>query len=197
MGNGLGRRTLKDIPYYPTPQEIHDAIITSLGWPYKHGTPRLVARDRALVALLYLGGLRISEAVRIAKEQFIIKDTHILIRSVKLSKSKSRGKPRRIQFREVRLPLVGERTKLTQLVMDYANILAGDELLFPFGGGRGWQIVTSILPEHTCHWLRAYGENYLYGKWENDLLAVADYVKVDPRTLGQYIRRRDEKYPPV
>ena len=197
MGTGLGRRTLKGIPYYPTPKEIYDSIIASSGWPYKHENPRLIARDRALVALIYLGGLRVSEALRITKGQFVEREKDILIRSVELSKTKVRGKPRRIQFREVQLPLDGERAPLTKLVMDYVGTLSEEELLFPVGGKRVWQIVTAILPGHTCHWLRAYCENYLYGVWNKDLLAVADYIKVDSRTLEQYIRRRHELYPTV
>jgi hypothetical protein len=34
----------------------------------------------------------------------------------------------------------------------------------------------------------------LYGEWNHDSLAVSDYVKVDPRTLQEYIRKRHEKY---
>jgi hypothetical protein len=31
-------------------------------------------------------------------------------------------------------------------------------------------------------------------KGDHDILAVADYVKVEPRTLQEYIRKRYEKY---
>jgi len=95
------------------------------------------------------------------------------------------------------MPLTGERAEFTRLVMEYVDVIPDDAQLFPFDTGRGWQIVTSILPDHTCHWLRAYCENYLYDRWDKDLLAVADYIKVDERTLRQYIRRRDEKYLPT
>jgi hypothetical protein len=37
-------------------------------------------------------------------------------------------------------------------------------------------------------------EDFLYGEMDHDLLAVSDYVKVDPRTLQEYIRKRHEKY---
>lgn len=33
-----------------------------------------------------------------------------------------------------------------------------------------------------------------YSEWDHDLLAVSDYVKVDPRTLQEYFRKRHEKY---
>jgi len=202
------RRTLKDIPYYPDPKEIYDAIMASPGWPYRNKNPRLIARDRALVALLYLTGLRVSEALRLTKRQFTEHEGYILIRSIKLSKSHVEGKPRRVQYRDARLPLTGERAPLTALVTEYLSMLGEDERLFPWslaknrwgqiaGGKRAWQVVKAYLPDHTCHWLRAYCENYLYDMWGRDLLAVADYVKVDPRTLEQYIRRRHELYPAV
>jgi hypothetical protein len=42
--------------------------------------------------------------------------------------------------------------------------------------------------------IHPYLEDFLYGEWEHDLLAVSDFVKVDPRTLPQqYLRKRHEK----
>lgn len=209
MGTGLRRKTLKGIPYYPSPQELYDAILNSPGWPYKHESPSLVARDRALVALLYLTGLRVSEAIRLTKGNFERKENHIYIKGIELSKVKVKGVVRRIQFRDAKLPLIGERAHLTKLVMDYVDILENpEERLFPWsleknqwgqiiGGKRAWQVVKAILPNHTCHWLRAYCEDYLYGQWGSDMLAVADYFKVNPRQLQQYIRRRYERYQPA
>jgi len=208
MGSGRNRKTLKEIPYYPSPKEIYDSIMNSEGWPYKINREFFLKRDRALVSLLYLGGLRVSEALRIKKNQFVEKKNYILIRSVELSKSRVKGRPRRVRFRDVRLPLKGERALLTQLVLEYIKHLNEDDRLFPWslrknkygqiiGCKRAWQVVTALLPEHTCHWLRAYCEDYLYTEWEGDLLAVSDYIKVDARTLQQYIRKRYERYPVV
>jgi len=209
MGTGLGRKTLKGIPYYPTPTEIYNAIMAGLGWPYKRNSAKFLERDRAFVALLYLGGLRVSEALRIQKRQLTTEKGYILIRAVEISKTKIRGIPRKIQFRDVRLPLTGERAPMTELVMKWVAQIEDDEKrLFPWsaekdvrgqiiGGKRAWQVVTAILPGHTCHWLRAYCEDYLYTAWDNDILAVADYIKVNPRQLQQYIRRRYERYAPA
>lgn len=63
------------------------------------------------------------------------------------------------------------------------------------GTKRAWQIVNALLPDYAAHWLKAFGEDYLYDVRDHDLLAVADEVKVDARTLQQYLRKRHEKYP--
>jgi hypothetical protein len=143
--------------------------------------------------------------LRIKKGQFVDRKTHVLIQAIKLSKSRVKGKPRRIEFRDAQLPLDGPRAQLSHLVLDYVTLLKDEGRLFPFslaknkrgqmiGCKRAWQIVNSLLPEFTAHWLRAFGEDFLYGEWDHDLLAVSDYVKVDPRTLQEYIRKRHEKY---
>ena len=200
------RRVLKDIEYVPTPKELYEKLTEREGWPYKQKKEFYHNRDRALCALLYLGCLRISEALRIRTSQFETRSTHILIKGVELSKTRVRNKPRRIGFREVRLPLSGDRAPFTQLIMNYVKLLGEDARLFPWslkrnqwdqiiGCTRAWQIVNQLLPEYTEHWLRAFGEDYLYDAWQYDLLAVSDYVKVDYRTLQQYIRKRDLRYP--
>lgn len=206
-GTGKDRKTLKAIQYYPGPNEIYKLIIESEGWPYVEKREFYLARDRALAALLYLGALRISEAIRIRKSQFVEKKNHVLIRGIRLSKSRVKGKPRRIEYRDVRLPLTGEREPLTMLVLYYVRLLKGDRL-FPFslrkdkndqtvGCKRAWQIVKALLPQFTAHWLRAFGEDYLYSEWDHDIMALSDYVRVDPRTLQEYLRKRHEKYPVV
>ena len=193
---GKDRKTLKAIPYYPTPKEIYDLLVQSKGWPYKRDAESYLKRDRALVAIVYLGGLRISEALRLRKNQFVRRKGYVLVRAIKLSKSRVKGKPRRVEYRDARLPLTGERADLTRLVLDYVETLKSNEAkLFGFDNARAWQVVTSLLPDFTCHWLRAFCEDYLYDVWDHDLLAVSDYVKVDPRTLELYLRKRHERYP--
>lgn len=66
------RRTLKFIEQYPTPAQIYHDIIGSEGWGYKTNKDFYLKRDRALLSLLYVLALRISEALRLTQEQFII-----------------------------------------------------------------------------------------------------------------------------
>jgi integrase len=204
-GTGKERKTLMKIQYYPSPGEIYSKLISRKGWIYKEKADFFIKRDRALAALLYLGALRISEVIRIRKNQLLDRGTHILIQGVKLSKSRVKGRPRRVEYRDVQLPLSGPRESLSHLILDYVDILGSEDRLFPFsleknergqivGCKRAWQIVKALLPEFTAHWLRAFGEEFLYGEWDHDLLALSDYIKVDPRTLQEYIRKRHEKY---
>lgn len=188
--NGKDRRTLIKIPYYPTPKKLLEDLVKSEGWPYRANKDSYLLRDRALISVIYLGGLRISEALRLCEDQFIQHESYIEVQAIRLSKLKKKGLQRKTEFREARLPLESDRSGFTKIVLDYLENMQKGERLFKFKNQRAWQIITATLPNLTTHWLRAYCENYLYENWNSDLLAVSDYVKVDSRTLQQYIRRR-------
>jgi integrase len=108
------------------------AARTRQGWAYKEKVDFLANRDKALAALLYLGALRISEPLRIRRNQFVGKETHVLIQAVKLSKSRVKGKPRRIKYRDVQLPLGGPRELLSRMILNYVSLLRDEDRLFPF-----------------------------------------------------------------
>jgi len=221
MGKGK-RRTLSEIKYYPRPYEIYKDLMLSPGWKYKTKPKEFLRRDRALVAILYAAELRVSEAIRLKKNQFENREDHVFVKAIRLSKRK----PGKVAYREARLPLTGERVKFTELILDYLDTLDNDQRLFPWslkeriyilkrkyktkdgevkpyrsvqlvGTKRAWQIVNALLPNWTQHWLRAFGEDFLYDQFDHDILAVADEVKVDARTLQLYLRRRHEKYKPA
>jgi len=160
---------------------------------------RLKLRDRALVACAYLMALRLSEALRLRKSDFSLArdpmtgEEFISLRRIKLSKSKLKQRPRKHQYREGWLPLRGERAPLTKIVLDYLELLEEDEKLFKFKNSRAWQIVTTLVG-YPPHYLRAWGEDYLYSAWEKDAVAVSDYIKVDIRTFAEYVRKRGLKY---
>jgi integrase len=195
--SGLNRRTLKKIDRYPTPQQLYLQITTNK-WSYKIRKDFYELRDKALVSLLYLAMLRNSEAQRLTKSQFTLEKDRLKIEAVKLSKatriSKGKAVMRKQEFRpEIWIPLHGERGPLGKLVLDYLNILTKDDALFPIKNRRVHQIVTTLIGVPP-HWERAFGENYLYDLWDKDILAVADYVSIDPGTLSLYVKRRHEKY---
>jgi integrase len=195
-GSGLNRKTLKKIPYYPEPLELYNNLDKSKGWPYKINKDRYMIRDKCLIALTYILGLRISETLRLTKEQFFFHEKYIEVRSIELSKfyiSKVKKKQRKNKYRIGFIFLTKERSIFTHFITDYLNIVKEGKL-FKFGKVRAYQIFESYFPQFTCHWFRAFCENYLYSTWDHDLLAVADYIGVDSPILQQYIRRGYEKY---
>lgn len=186
------RRVLKNIKSYWTVDELFNKILEAEPWPYRpQNMDRLFIRDKALCSLQYLLAARISEVLRLRKGQFVEDEEleGIRVKGIKLSKRKSE------EYRPENtvLPLYGPRKKFTLLVLEHLHSLKVDERLFQFGTNRAWQIVNHMLgiPDH---WLRAFGEDYLYDRFDGDLLAVADYVRVDARTLQLYLRKRYEKY---
>jgi len=197
------------IERYPTPREIYEALIFN-HWNYKKNVAFYQKRDRAFCALTYLVALRRSETNRLTKNQFKIDPALITLEGIKLSKAERHNKQtgkvtmRKEQFRkEAWIPLTGPRAKLGELVLSYLEELEPEQPLFNFSptSTRPWQIVetyTKGLARKnrgvTPHWLRAYGENWLYDNWEKDIMAVASYVSVDARTLSLYIRKGHMKY---
>lgn len=210
---------MKQIKHIAPPQEIYAKLMKSLGWKYATEHKRFLTRDRALVALLYLGDFRISEVLPLTKENFEELQKYVWVKDVVVGKKRA-GK---IEYREAKLPLIGERKVFTHLILDYLTILKPKQRLFPWslekrkypvgtyklkdgtvktrysvqiaGTKRAWQIVNALLPEYTQHWLRAFGYNFDYDHMEHDIMAVSDKTKADPRSLQQYLRRRYEKYP--
>jgi len=192
------RRSLKYIQMYPRVQDIYNKLAYGKSLDYKSDMDYYLRRDRALVAETYLLAGRISEVLRLEKKQHILEKEVILVQGIKLSKAKMKDKPRRNQYRqEAFLPLTGDRARITQFVLDYLLEDAPTEgKIYKFGTRHALRITVALTGE-PCHWLRAYGENYLYDHWDHDILAVADYIKVDPRTLANYIRRSYAKYKPA
>lgn len=200
MVDGTGRRVLADIQEYPTPKNLYQKIMAYEG-SYRTNKDFYIIRDRALASILFIAQLRKSEAHRLRKQQFHENPFRII--AVKLSKSEKRSKKtgdiitRKDTYRkEILLPLTGDLSGFGQLIKDYVNLLESPgTLLFPFSdaAGRVNQIINEMLGVPP-HWERAYGENLLYELFDYDLIAVANYVQVDPRTLSKYIHRTPERH---
>ncbi len=197
---GKDRRVLADIKEYPTPEKLYNKIMQYQG-SYKTRQAFYVTRDRALASIFYVAQLRKSEAHRLTKAQFEYDPFRII--AVKLSKSKKLSKKtgqtitRKDAYRkEILIPINGKLGVFGKFIMEYLDLIKKPEQrLFPFSdkAGRDNQILKKML---GCppHWERAYGENLLYELFDYDLIAVANYVQVDPRTLSKYIHRTPKKY---
>jgi integrase len=170
-------------------------------WPYKSDKRELLElRDNALVAILYNCELRISEARRLTKDQFIDHGKRVKLIKVKLSKAEKRNRKtgeiitrKDLYRKEIILPSKGARGELSAFLIKYLGFLGEKDPLFNIGNSRIDKIVKCKMGIPP-HWLRAYGENHLYELWDYDLIAVANFVQVDPRTLAKYIHRVPDKY---
>lgn len=200
---GKDRRTLEKIDRYPSPNEIFALIQTGKGWPYRNALTAdyHLKRDKALAALLYLLACRISEGIRIVRSQFKETDSEghkhkdrLFVQGIKLSKVKKKGHSRKIEFRtEAYIDLKGPCEGLAKLVADYLNDPRTQEQLFIKSPTQASKYVSALIGI-PAHWLRAFRENWLYQTWDHDIIAVANYVEVDPRTLTLYIRKGYAKY---
>ena len=185
---GIKRRTLEDIKEFLRPSQIF-SLITAKAWPYKTQMEFYHARDKALLALLYLTCGRVSEVLSLKKGQFVFDEdpnfviiTNMIV--VKRKKKQRKAPPIRA---EVPLPKEGPLAKFTELVMEYLRMLPEDAKLFEFKRRRAWQIVRHITGK-WCHYFRSQGESW-YGKVFSNIFALKDFVGVvDASTLSDYVK---------
>ncbi len=193
---GVSRRTNEDIKRRLSLEQIY-TLINSKSWPYKVGLDFYPIRDRALMALLFLTAGRISEVLSLTKEQFDFEadQNFIIIRNMILVKRLKTRKGKPVKHRtapirdEVPLPLKGNLSKFTRLVLDYLDLINDPEKkLFEFKRHRAWQIVNYVT-DQWCHWFRSQAESY-YGKYVfNTPFALRDFVGVsDIESLGPYVK---------
>ena len=190
---GIKRRTLEDIKEFLRPTQIHQ-LITRKTWPYKTKFDFYYARDRALMALLYLTCGRITEVLSLKKRQFVMDEdpdfiiiTNMIV--VKRKKRQRRAPPIRA---EVPLPKEGPLARFTALVMEYLEVLPEDAKLFRFKRRRAWQIVRHVTGK-WCHYFRSQGESW-YGKIY-DVFGLKEFVKVTSiETLGDYVQASWRQY---
>ena len=67
-------RTLEDIQEYYSPETMLKVLEQNVGWGYRVSEDFYRLRDRALVCVLYLCALRVSEALRLRKSQFRVEE---------------------------------------------------------------------------------------------------------------------------
>lgn len=143
-------------------------IVSQVEWPYKTMKHYFWMRDKALLALLFLTGLRVSEALTIKQKQTRIFENKILIVNVQTLKH---GKLRD----EIDLPKIGSLAPLTAYVEEWLQTVeepehyifprgAANKFLWktPLGRYRAFWIVKSQTGKFP-HWARAVCAT-IYGK---------------------------------
>lgn len=192
---GVRRRTLEDIREKLSPSQIYK-LITAKTWPYETQLDFYYARDRALLALLYLTAGRITEVLSLTKKQFQLdmEPDFVIITNMIVVKRKKKARKSLPIRDEVPLPKRGPLSKFTQLVLAYLNLVEKPEdKLFRFGRSRAWQIVNHVTGK-WCHYFRSQSESY-YGKIFSNIFALKDFVMVtDAKTLSQYVKTDWREY---
>lgn len=185
------------------PKEVYD-LVTSKTLNYKSDPSFYHARDKALLALLYLTAGRISEVLKLRKSQFDSETDKdfIIIRDMKVVKRRKKTlKKHGVPLREVPLPLNGKLAPFTRLVMEYLKLVKDNTMLFPshkkerehMSRIRAWQIVNGITGQ-WCHYFRSQAESH-YGRVFKDVIALANFVRVvNVQTLSEYVKTSWEDY---
>ena len=195
-----GHRVVLEVKSYLRPEELLDILNKFSGWDYKSNQEWYSLRDSSLICLLYLCALRVSECLRLTNDMFFLNEEkhRVEVAGIELSKRRKKDIGRKKSTREAWLPLEYEnhsnaRTSLSKIVQKYRQSLGVNESLFGFGRKRAG-ICGEKRTGLWCHYFRANGEEYLYDGWNYDMLALSEYVGVDPRTLGHYIRGGYKKH---
>lgn len=164
------KRSVSDIPIFIDERLWNElyTLVNLQGWPYKTNRDEYQLRDRALISLLILTGLRISEALQLAKTQFRIYDNYILLLNVKtLKKNKLR--------RRIILPKEGHFSPFTEIFEKWLSMVPKDDAyVFPRGSVKGfvWRTrlsrkrafwIIKSMTHRFPHWFRAVCET-VYGR---------------------------------
>ncbi len=204
------RNTVIHVSSYPPPKDILETITDPAnGWPYASEDPsEFIERDQGGFAMVYIGALRISEMIRLNTSQFNFDNpNYVEVKDVKLSKRTATS--RLARTREVILPIPKNeeqaklpRYVLSEMAIKWARKLGNNASFFPnldkkdgkpVRRFRAYQIISKLTGKY-CHYFRGAGENFLYEAWDYDGFAVADYLKVDPRTLATYLHGGYKKH---
>ena len=186
MGKDRRKRSVSDVPIFLDDRLWKElqSIIEMPGWEYKTRKELFQLRDRALMCLLILSGLRISEAIRLKKMQFRIYVDRILLLNVKTVKNG-------LMRPKIVLPKKGNLSFFTKVFEDWLVKVPNDEsYVFPRGTSlrsrflwdrplstkRAFWIIKTTT-EKFPHWFRAVCEN-IYGKliFKNDAWKLKDFM---------------------
>ena len=184
------RRTVRMAKTLFTPDEILEKLEAYKGSIYRQPTNKLIARDKALLSLIFLTAGRISEVISLEKKQFKFnrEDGFIIIENMKLVKQKkTHKKAGRSPFRcEVAIPLSGTLKPFTDIFLKYYKICSSVKL-FNFSRNWSWKIVECITDMYP-HYFRACSENYYYKIFRNPY-ALRDFVGLSSvEALGTYMK---------
>jgi integrase len=195
----MPKRAVKDVPIVFRTDRIEESklrliekladIIAKVNWPYRNNIQVLQLRDHALIALCFLSGCRISEAIELKKIQFEIFPDLIYLANVQPLKHG-------LLRKEILLPLVGPMARLSMIVREWLEMVPDkDCYVFASATPNGtlhwhehlkrkrpyWILKTTV--DLFPHWLRGCCETY-YGKgiFKSDAWKLKEFMGL--KSLG-------------
>lgn len=164
-------------------------MVMRKGWNYKTNQDYYLKRDRAFLSLMFLSGLRVSEVLRIREDQFDLESDleFVIVRDVQISKRKVRTIQREgVPKIDVALPLSGELSLFTKLVLDYLSVCES-ERLFTFGPARAL-VITKATTGKWNHYFRSQRLSHLINLIRStDATAKIVGIK-NPGTIAHYYK---------
>lgn len=162
--------------------------------PYKTNFEMLHLRDQALISLLLLSGLRISEALKLRLSQFDLSDAKFAI--IKDVETVKRGLPRE----EIPLPKEGQLSPFSEILFAWLLRVDGvDSFVFPPASifGIHWNralskqrchVIVKAITTKYPHYFRAMCESH-YGRIFRTNWALKDFMGLtDLRSTEPYVK---------
>ena len=164
------KRSVRDIPVFLDERLFEELyiLVNRSGWQYKTNREQFQFRDRALICLLVLTGLRISEALMLKRLQFRVYSDRILVRNVRTLK---RGKMRV----KITLPKQGKLAPFTEVFERWLRLVPEEDCyVFPSGCAWGFRWnkplsrkrafwIIKTMTGRFPHWFRSVCET-IYGR---------------------------------
>lgn len=164
------KRSVQDVPIFLDSRLFVElqTLVELKGWPYKTSREEYWLRDNALICLLLLTGLRVSEALSLRRNQFRVYEDRIILRNVHTLKGG-------VTRTRILLPKHGNLAYFTGVFQEWlGKVPSQDGYVFPPGGFHGfkwnkpldrhraWRIIKDKT-DRFPHWFRGVCET-IYGR---------------------------------
>lgn len=177
-------RTVKDIPEYLEPQEVYERYIEGAqAIDYMRSTKRLEIRDLALVAFLYMTGLRISEALSVTREmiRFDLESGFMVVKGVRILKHR-----KTLVIKDKAVGLDGVMEPFVNVFRQHYDRVKRKHGLFEINRTRAFRVVRALTTEWP-HYFRSQHISYLVNFLNLPTLVVADLMGISNlQTLEGY-----------
>lgn len=170
------KRGVKSIKEYKLPRVIVSEIVgvRHLSW-----NPKTNLRNQALLSLLAVSGLRVSEVLKLEKEQFTYEEDFMVIKNVKVLKKRDKA-----TMNEIPIRMSGVYEPIVKIIIEYLDTKKKGPI-FKISRARAWQIVTGLTGK-WCHYYRSQRISFLVNTLKGGAASAGKVMKVVPSTVAHY-----------